>query len=197
MQKKEDIQPSSFATCAANPNERQSKTDSVFKWSTQNHASRTKKARIRNYLWLGLSLTNLDCGSNARIAISDVHGCVFLLGPPHVHSPVLIVSEYVLLCFLPVFQSCHRIQCCAKNNPSFPDSVQSPKIKKAGLFASCFLSLFGGHVYIYIYIMYLCICIIILWVLSHVKNWRRLKMGEGFQYPYWGLQNGDCPFGVL
>ena len=40
----------------------------VVKWSTQNHASRIKKADICSYLWLGLSLTNLhlprfDCGS--------------------------------------------------------------------------------------------------------------------------------------
>ena len=30
----------------------------VFKWLTQNHASRIKKADIRSYLWLGLSFTN-------------------------------------------------------------------------------------------------------------------------------------------
>ena len=29
-------------------------------WSTQNHASRIKKADIRNYFWLELPLTNLD-----------------------------------------------------------------------------------------------------------------------------------------
>ena len=31
----------------------------VLKWSTQNHASRIKKAEFRNYFWLGLPLTNL------------------------------------------------------------------------------------------------------------------------------------------
>ena len=33
--------------------------NSVFAWSTGNHASRTKKADVSSYLWLGLSLTNL------------------------------------------------------------------------------------------------------------------------------------------
>ena len=33
--------------------------NSVLEWSTQNHASRIKKADIRSYLWLGLALTNL------------------------------------------------------------------------------------------------------------------------------------------
>ena len=31
----------------------------VLRWSTQNHASRIKKADIRNYFWLGASLANL------------------------------------------------------------------------------------------------------------------------------------------
>ena len=50
----------------------------VLKWSTQNHASRIKKADIRSYLWLGLSLTNLHLPGVSIVA--------------HVRSPAVVVA---------------------------------------------------------------------------------------------------------
>ena len=44
----------------------------LLKWSTQNHASRNKKADIRSYLLLGLSLTNLSYTRVLRPRLSKV-----------------------------------------------------------------------------------------------------------------------------
>ena len=61
----------------------------VFKWSTQNHASRMKKPKIRNYLWPGdcrLSLTNLHQSPGFEHVAQLTNPCVFDPG-------VLVVAE--------------------------------------------------------------------------------------------------------
>ena len=45
----------------------ESESNSVLKWSTQNHASRIKKVDTRSCVWLGLSLTNLHLPESVLI----------------------------------------------------------------------------------------------------------------------------------